>query len=336
MTLKSVILSRTDSLGDVMLSLPMAGAIKKFNANIKVIFLGRTYSKSIIETSEFVDEFVNFDELLKEHESSQLSIFRNLNADAIVHVFPNKVIAKLAKNANIPLRIGTSHRVFHLLTCNRLLNIGRKNSNLHEAQLNLKLLSPLKVKQDFSLEEIPDMYGFNRFIDLKEDLAKLISNEKFNLILHPKSKGSAREWGLENFTRLVDLLPADKYKIFVTGTKDEGDLMKDFLLQNKMRITDLTGKLNLNELISFIGKANGLVAASTGPLHIAAATGIKAIGIFAPMRPIHPQRWKPIGKHADYLVLDKPHCTDCKHGGQCNCILSITPQQVIQKIIKGF
>ena len=332
MTINSVILSRTDSLGDVMLSLPMAGAIKKYKANIKIIFLGRTYSKSIIETSEFVDEFVNFVELQKESTSTQLNIFRNLNADAIVHVFPNKEIAQLAKKAKIPLRIGTSHRVFHLLTCNKLLNIGRKNSNLHEAQLNLKLLSPLQIKYDLSLEEIPDMYGFNCFIDLKEDLAKLISHNKFNLILHPKSKGSAREWGLENFAGLIDLLPADKFKIFVTGTKDEGNLMRDFLLQNKTKLTDITGKLSLNELISFISKANGLVAASTGPLHIAAATGIKAIGIFAPMRPIHPERWKPIGKHADYLVLDKPHCTDCKHGGQCNCILSISPKQVLQKL----
>ena len=173
MTIKSIILSRTDSLGDVMLSLPMAGAIKKHNANIKVIFLGRTYSKPLIETSEFIDEFINFDELLKENESTQLNIFRNLNTDAIIHVFPNKEIAKLAKKANIPLRIGTSHRHFHLFTCNNLLKIGRKNSNLHEAQLNLKLLRPLKIKYEFSLEEIPDMYGFNRFIELKEDLQNL-------------------------------------------------------------------------------------------------------------------------------------------------------------------
>jgi len=334
MKIKSIILSRTDSLGDVMLSLPMAGAIKKQNANIKIIFLGRTYSKSLIETSEFVDEFVNFDELLKENESTQLNIFRNLNADAIVHVFPNKEIAKLAKKANIPLRIGTSHRFFHLLTCNKLLNIGRKNSDLHEAQLNLKLLSPLKIKCEFSLEEIPDMCGFNRFIELDDDLQKLISNDKFNLILHPKSKGSAREWGLENFTELIELLPSDKFEIFVTGTKEEGDLMQDFLVKNKARLTNLTGKLSLSELIGFISKADGLVAASTGPLHIAAATGIKAIGIFAPMRPIHPGRWKPIGKQADYLVLDKPHCSDCKNGSQCNCILSITPLQVFQKLQK--
>ncbi len=333
MTIKSIILSRTDSLGDVILSLPMAGAIKRHNANIKVIFIGRTYSKSIIETSEFIDEFINFDELLKQDKSEQLASLSKFNADAIIHVFPNKVIAKLAKKANIPLRIGTSHRIFHLLTCNSLLNIGRKNSNLHEAQLNLKLLSPLKIEHNFSLEEIPVMYGFSRFIEIKEELLKLISKKKFNLILHPKSKGSAREWGLENFTKLIDLLPSDKFEIFVSGTEEEGDLMKEFLLHNKTRITDLTGKLKLDELISFIGKADGLIAASTGPLHIAAAAGIKAVGIFVPMRPIHPGRWKPLGSQATYVVFDE-ECKDCKKGGPCNCILSISPSQVYAKLME--
>jgi ADP-heptose:LPS heptosyltransferase len=332
MTIKSIILSRTDSLGDVVLSLPVAGAIKRQNARIKVLFIGRTYSKSIIEASEFVDQFINFDELLEKSKSEQISFFRNLNADAIVHVFPQKEIARLAKLSNIPIRIGTSHRIFHILTCNRRVNIGRKNSNLHESQLNLKLLKPLQFKSDYSLEEVSDLYGFNKYVELDEKLSSLISANHFNLILHPKSKGSAREWGLKNFSELIELLPQDSFKIFVTGTKEEGSLMSDFLEKHKLRITDLTGSLNLSELLSFISKVDGLVAASTGPLHIAAATGIRAIGIFAPMRPIHPQRWMPIGKKADFLVLKKV-CNDCKHGGACKCILSITPNQVYQKLI---
>jgi len=332
MTLKSIILSRTDSLGDVVLSLPVAGAIKKQDASIKVLFIGRTYSKSIIEASEFVDQFINFDELSKKTKTDQISFFQDINANAIIHIFPQKEIAKLAKKSNISIRIGTSHRLFHLLTCNRRVNLGRKNSDLHESQLNLKLLGPLSIKNNYSLGEISELYGFKKYVELNENVNGLISARRFNLILHPKSKGSAREWGLENFAELIELLPENMYKIFVTGTKEEGSLMLDFLEKYKSRITDLTGTLSLAELLSFISKADGLVAASTGPLHIAAATGIKAIGIFAPMRPIHPGRWKPIGKKADYVVLDKK-CNDCKNGGLCNCILSITPNQVYQKLI---
>ncbi len=330
-TIKSVIISRTDSLGDVILTLPLAGAIKKQNPDIKVIFLGRSYSKSIIETSDFVDEFINYDEILIKSLNDQISYFSKLNADAIIHVFPVKQIASLAKKARIPIRIGTSHRLFHLTTCNRLLNLGRKKSNLHEAQLNLKLLSVLNIKYKYPIAEIPDLYGYTNFGELNEKLSKLISNKKTNIILHPKSKGSAREWGLDNFSNLVEILPVDDFKIFITGTKQEGELMLDFLQQHDGKIVDLTGSLSLDELITFISKVDVLFATSTGPLHIAAATGIKAIGVFAPMRPIHPGRWKPIGINAHYLVEDK-NCNKCKNGGSCECIIGITPIEVYNKI----
>ena len=309
----------------------MAGVIKKQYPEARIIFIGKTYSKPLIEVSKFIDGFVNYDELLQMKVQEQQQLFKQINADAIVHVFPNKMISALAKKAKIPIRIGTSHRTFHLLNCNKLVNLGRKNSNLHEAQLNLKLLAPLGIKTDYSLIEIPDFYGFENLSDLPVEINKMISKDKFNLVLHPKSKGSAREWGLENFEQLIRLLPKDKFKVFITGTEAEGLLMKEFLERNNKFLTDLTGKLNLSQLISFIDHADGLVAASTGPLHIAAATGIKAIGIFAPMRPIHPGRWKPLGKKADYLVLDKK-CNDCKNGGPCECILSIAPGQVYEKL----
>jgi ADP-heptose:LPS heptosyltransferase len=76
-----------------------------------------------------------------------------------------------------------------------------------------------------------------------------------------------------------------------------------------------------------------LVAASTGPLHIAAALGVKAIGLFAPMRPIHPGRWAPVGKDAHFVVIDKT-CEDCRKGGSCACIEAIEVQKVI-KLIEG-
>ena len=107
--------------------------------------------------------------------------------------------------------------------------------------------------------------------------------------------------------------------------------MHRFLERNKDKIIDLTGKMSLLDLISFINNVNGLVAASTGPLHIAAALGKHALGIYAPMKPIHPGRWKPLGINADVFVLDK-ECNKCKKGGICECIMDISPMQIAQKL----
>ncbi len=329
--IKRIIISRTDSIGDVVLTLPLCGILKNNFPNAEIYFLGKNYVKDIVESSVFINRFISYDQLLNSSQQEQIETFNKLNADVIIHVFPNKKIAKIAKIAKIPLRIGTSRRLFHLFTCNRKVRFSRRKSDLHEAQLNTKLLYPLNINKEYSLNELSKFYGLKNIKPIKKELSALIDEEKFNLILHPKSKGSAREWGLENFERLINLLPQKNFKIFITGTEQEGNLMSGFLEKNKDKITDLTGKMSLSDLISFINNIDALVAASTGPLHIAAALGKHALGIYAPMKPIHPGRWKPVGTNASVFVVDK-ECNKCKKGGVCECIMDISPLQIAQKL----
>jgi len=325
---KRIIISRTDNLGDVILTLPMTGVLKKEIPGCYIIFLGKKYTKPIIDACEHVDEFWDWDEIKKRMENGEWRIEDGMfQADVIIHVFPVKEIQKLAKKARIPLRIGTSHRWYSWLYCNKLVHYSRKNSNLHEAQLNLKLIAPLGISHEYSLLEIAELYGMK--CRKSEDGGRRA--DAFRLILHPKSKGSAREWGLDNYAKLIELLPENRFEISVTGTKEEGLQMKDFLYHYKDRVSDLTGKLSLSEFLDFINSCDGMVAASTGPLHIAAALGKRAVGIYAPMRPIFPERWAPLGKKATYLVLDK-ECNACRKSENCDCIRAITPEEVVKKL----
>ena len=322
---KRIIISRADSIGDVVLTLPMAGIIKEKYPDCKILFLGRTYTKPVVRLSKHVDEFVNWDDLQK--QKNIVEVFQALNADVIVHVFPNKEIARLALKAKIPKRIGTKGRLFHFFTCNKKVSFSRRNSHLHEAQLNLKLLQPLNIDMSLTLAVLGSYYGFDKMMPLPEKLKELIHKDKKNIILHPKSKGSAKEWGLENFKKLIEILPQNEFQIFISGTKDEGELIGDSLPFEKSNVTSLIGKLSLDEFIRFIAAADGLIAASTGPLHISAALGKKAIGLFCPKKPIHPGRWRPVGKQAKFLVFDA-NCELCKNGKECSCIKRITPKQV--------
>jgi ADP-heptose:LPS heptosyltransferase len=312
----TVIISRTDSIGDVVLTLPMAGYIKKYFPKSKIIFLGRNYTRDVVALSEHVDEFISWDEI---KELPQV--------DVILHVFPVKEIARAAKKSGIRLRVGTTNRLFHWGTCNKLVRLSRKNSDLHESQLNIQLLKFLNIPTDVKLEEIKNYYGFTRAENLSEDWLQQLDRTKKNVILHPKSKGSAREWGLENFSELIASLPKDKFRIFISGTKEEGQLCRP-LFESQKEVIDLTGKMNLKQFISFINNADALVAASTGPLHIASALGKKAIGLFAPMRPIHPGRWSPVGKDAHAVVLNKD-CNDCRKNKDCHCIRAIQSKQIV-------
>ena len=327
-----IIISRTDSIGDVVLTLPLAGIIKQYLPGSKIIFLGRNYTKDVIALSKHVDEFVSYDTILKLDEKDKVETFKKINATDIIHVFPVKEIAYLAKQAGIKNRIGTTNRLWHWFTCNIKVKLSRKNSDLHEAQLNTKLLEPLGIHKNFSLEELAGSYGFTHIPGLEKQFADSIDHTKKNIILHPKSKGSAREWGLDNFSKLISESDKTKYTFYISGTMQEGESVKP-LINKHPEIIDMTGKLSLPQFIAFINTCDVLIAASTGPLHIAAALGKKAIGLFAPMRPIHPGRWKPIGKQANYLVLDK-NCNDCRKSMDCHCIREIQTSEVIKLIEK--
>ncbi|MFH1994411.1 MAG: glycosyltransferase family 9 protein [Nitrospinota bacterium] len=326
-----IIISRTDSIGDVILTLPMAGILKEKYPNAEIIFLGQDYVRPVVDASIHIDSFLSWDSLKTLSRAQQVEQIRSLQADVIIHVFPRREIASMAKLAAIPLRIGTARRVYHLLRCNRLSFYSRTRSNLHESQLNIKLLAPLGIKRLYGRDEIYKYYGLERIGKLPEEISSLLSKDQFNLILHPKPRGSAREWGLDNFEQLVKILPEDRYKIFITGTANEGEEMAEFLAKMKGEITDLTGKLTLAELISFINAADGLIAASTGPLHIASALGKVAVGLYAPMRPIHPGRWAPIGARSSFVALDKK-CNKCADGQICECIRSIKASDVLDRL----
>jgi heptosyltransferase-3 len=333
-TIKKIIISRTDAIGDVLLTLPVCGIIKKYYPEVKIVFLGRTYTESIIACCEHVDEFLNADTLLKLNTTGAIELLQKVNADTIVHVFPNKQIAALAKKTKIKNRIGTTNRLFHWTTVNKLVKLSRKNSDLHEAQLNIKLLSGIGIDEAPALNKLNEYIGFTKVPVLNNEYVTLIDKTKINVILHPKSNASAREWSLDNFKALIDLLPEEKFKIFISGTDKEKLALADWMKQLPKNLVDITGIFSLPQFTAFINQADYLVAASTGPLHIASSLGIGAIGIYPPIRPMHPGRWQPIGKKAQALVINKS-CSDCRKNPQsCICINQINAKQVADIMMK--
>jgi len=322
-----IIISRTDSIGDVILTLPLCVWLKKQFPQTELVFLGRTYTKDIIACFDVVDKFLNFDDFSSLPTSERIA---RLKADCIIHVFPNREIAALSKKAKTPMRIGTAHRIFHLLTCNYRLNFSRKRSLLHESQLNFELLKPLGFNETPSFDSL--FQSLNHFniptVSLPTEFSGIdLSN---TIILHPKSQGSALEWPLEKYIELAQVLVQQKKTLIFTGTENEG---KEFsaILPVHPQIFDSSGKLNLNQLIYLISRCEALVACSTGPYHIAGISGIKAIGLFSPRKPIHPGRWRALGNKSVALVFDSS-CCNCRKGKTCSCIESISVQSVLLAI----
>ena len=88
-----IILSRTDSIGDVVLTLPMAGILKQKYPAVKITFAGRSYTEAVVRLSAHVDEFLNVDDLDKLTQKEQIVLIRSLQSDWFIHVFPNRKLA---------------------------------------------------------------------------------------------------------------------------------------------------------------------------------------------------------------------------------------------------
>ncbi len=303
---KTVVISRTDSIGDVLLTLPMCAWMKENYPTCKIVFLGRNYTRPVIECFPMVDEIHSYDELELLPVQGRVEALKSWNADVFIHVFPHKEIAKIAKKAKVKHRIGTSHRSFHLLTCDIRLNFTRKKADEHEAQLNFELLRPFGLTSLPTLQEVKlKMSAFQVKHTLTDAQNSFLTSDKKKIILHPKSQGSAVEWPIQNYMSLAIQLAASGHQVFFTGTEKEGKSFKDFIPKHEA-IVDVTGSFTLSEFIAFIGKVDGLVACSTGPLHIAAALNKRAVGLYINKRPMHPGRWGALGENAEILVHETP------------------------------
>jgi len=340
MSQPTFLVSRTDAIGDVVLTLPVAGWLKQQYPGCRVVLIGRAYTAAVAAACPWVDEFLEFDALIAAGKMSPATLLAELRAyaaTAIIHVFPNKLLARLARQAGIPVRIGTRNRLFHWLTCNRLVALSRRHSPLHEAQLNLQLLAPLGYKQPLELSAVAPLVRLEAAVPLRPELRQLLATRQpgqLNVILHPRSRGSAREWGPAHFGQLAEMLYAAGHRIFVSGTAAEGVELADWLRENaEFLAADLTGQLELPEFIAFIAAADGLVAGSTGPLHLAAALSRHALGLYPPIKPMHPGRWGPLGPHAEYLVFDRPNCQACRmQPADCTCIKAIGAAAVAAQV----
>ncbi len=321
------LIGRTDNIGDVILTFPIAAKLKEYYPDAKVTFLVRNYTKDIVERCPDIDTYLSEDDLKALSHEERIAKIKSLNFDVFLPIQPNKDHTLWAKKAGIPVRVGHIHRNYFLLHSNRLIwRIKRKRTDMHQVQLCLQYLKGLKLPHTLPREQMSTLIRVKPF----EPAAKvkaLLDPKKFNLVLHPGTSGkNTLEWPKEHFAGLMRLLP-DSVKVFVTGSAKEKERFGD-LLENHPNAVGLFGDLSLSELTDFLSVVDGVVVGSTGPLHISAMLGTKVIGLFPPQQDSDVKRWGGVGSQV--INLEAPHCKESLKGIRCGCMVKITPEQVFQ------
>lgn len=98
---------------------------------------------------------------------------------------------------------------------------------------------------------------------------------------NPGTVMPAKRWPLENFNKLVKLLEAKGMAVYVFGAAfDRKEIEAASAGTNAVKIES-----GLKEFAYYAGGMDLFVACDTGPLHIAAALGVKTIGLYGPSSP---------------------------------------------------
>ncbi len=333
---KNILIVRTDRIGDVVLSLPLAKIIKEKYPDAKITFLVREYTKALAVNNKFVDDVITLKET-----SSGIPLFENIkeirskNFDTAIVVYPTFKISLIIFLSGIKTRIGSGYRLYSFLF-NKKVFEHRKDAVKHELEYNLSLLKTIGIENTGGINNVSFDLDVNNNSLLKvEDVLNsigLTDNEKF-IIIHPGSGGSAVDLPVEKFRELIGLLTDKKVKVVLTGSENE------FNICNKLKLNDfvfnLAGKFNLDELIALIEKSSLLVANSTGPLHIAAALGKFTFGFYPKVKVCSAQRWGP---YTDKKFIYEPEleCSDCtvEQCAKLNCMNTINIRTVFNDIVK--
>ena len=96
---KTIAISRTDSIGDVALTLPLCVYLKNKYPTCRIVFVGDTYTRPLISCLREVDEIIAWSVVKQLSKKEQIKLLKDLHIDYFVHVFPRKEMARLAKKS---------------------------------------------------------------------------------------------------------------------------------------------------------------------------------------------------------------------------------------------
>ncbi len=145
-----------------------------------------------------------------------------------------------------------------------------------------------------------------------------------------------RRWPARYFAELADLLVERlNARIVLFGVAGEAPLAEEIrnLAVRREHIIDLTGKTDITQLIGWLNKCSYLVTNDTGTMHIAAALGVRILGLF--FAHAHPYETGPYSP-GHVLFQARITCAPCSYGVQCNniiCIHKVKPHHLCSMIL---
>lgn len=326
-------------IGDCLFLIPL---IRNLKANLKEAKISAIVNKggeSLLKLIPEVYEVITVDRKEIKGRLGLLKFIKFLNEirrkkfdTAIVVPFSDRSTI-IAFSSGAKVRIGYRSNSWwrdRLLT--HRLNYENKKY-IHLIEHNLKILTELNLKiydKELSLK-MPEE-------EVKKLLAKypiLSKSDKKSIVVHPGARGFLRQWGSENFAKVINAF-SNKFRIYLVGGPTEYNLVHEISRKLQKEPDIISVDLSLTEFASLCSLSDLFIGNDSAPIHIAAATGIFVIGLYGPTLPVFCKPWTNKSLLFDVSTL---YCRPCKQE-RClaptlkACINEIKPETVIEAMKK--
>lgn len=302
-----ILLVRADKIGDVTLCTPAIAALRVAHPTAQVTALVRGAVVDVLKGNPNLDQILAFDPAVHSGFWGFLRLVQMIRREAfevaVVFQAPFR-FAFAVFLARIPYRIGPYSKWWSWFVYNLGLRQNRSNVEMHEADYNLQLLRDLGVTVREHRAR-PRVYVDEKWAREAERFfeERGISSRFKTVAIHPGMAGSALNWPERNYVALGRLL-LQRYNLIVTGSASEEELVERVMQKiagkqsydpDRPILTKYVGKDSLAAFIAILDRCDGVVAPSTGPMHLAVALGKKVVTVFSPIRVQSAIRWGPYG-----------------------------------------
>lgn len=153
----------------------------------------------------------------------------------------------------------------------------------------------------------------------------------------PFAQHKGKIWPSELMQQLIGMLAEKKYQIVLFGSKDEAPTLEQWAAPYT-KVTSVAGKQSFREELAIIRSLSLMVSMDSANMHFASALGVPVVSIWGATHPdfgFYPYNQQ----RANALCANLP-CQPCSaYGnrpcryGDYRCLLAVTPQQVLDKIM---
>jgi heptosyltransferase III len=340
-----ILITRTDRIGDVVLALPVIKTLAKVFPGRPLYFLVSSYAAPIVENYPGLTSVIVYDsadDSSKVNRTRQVTQqLRDLNIKTALMLFYDPEVLSMIRKAGIKERIGPLTKLFGMISYTDFTAQHRSKVQFHELEYNLNLLKKIGIKDkqfEPTLELSPGPSAHSVATEKLMQIG-LDSVSRPYMVIHITCGGSALNWRYAYYAELASRLSeATGLSILLTGSEQDAVVLSSVKQHIKGSVYNTAGMFSLKELIAVIAGAKLFIGPSTGPMHIAAATGIPVAAIFSPIKVQSANRWGPYNKDS-VVFIPKVNCPakfNCikEKCPSYNCMDKISIEEVFEKAKK--